>query len=680
MTTIGTRQVHLDFHTSEHIPDVGLRFDRKQWQRALKKGRVETINIFAKCHHGWSYYPTRIGQAHPNLRRPDLLGEQIAACHDIGVKAPIYFTVGWSVHDAETHPEWTLRDRRGRPLAFNDPQPRPGPDAPRPFCSWTFLCPRGRYLDLIRAQTIEICERYPHADGLWYDITGYPWGPEGPVCYCAGCRRGMRAEGIDLDDTPAVEAFGARKWRHFFDVTKTAVQTRLGADAVVYYNGTTMIHARQTLWAHNTEQDLEDLPTTWGGYDKFPLRARYFARQDRPMVAMSGKFHTSWGEFGGFKHPDAIRFEAAAMIAFGARVNFGDQLHPSGEMDPATYDHIGTAFAYVERIAPYGLDGRPAASLGLWWGQAGASSTGAFAAEPNHQGVASMLLESQIDFEVVDEDDALERFAVIVLTGAACLGPRQVRRLEAYRRRGGKLLVLGEGGLDAATRKRFALAVGALYIGPSNYKMDYLRVAAGPLGGAVVASPFVCPVAGLRARLRGARALAAIREPYFDRTYATYCSHMNTPYRVADAPHPGAWALKDLVYLAHPVGYLYGADGARLHRQYFLNALRMLYPERRQILAAGLPSGGRVSLVHQPDQRRYCAHLLYGPPMSRGRCQIIEDLVPLADVPVALRTPHQIRRVHLPVEALTLRPRRAAGAVRVTLPRLQGHTVVVFEY
>ena len=32
---------------------------------------------------------------------------------------------------------------------------------------------------------------------------------------------------------------------------------------------------------------------------------------------MSGKFHTEWGEFGGFKHADALKYEAAAMIASG---------------------------------------------------------------------------------------------------------------------------------------------------------------------------------------------------------------------------------------------------------------------------------------------------------------------------------------------------------------------------
>ena len=108
-----SRQVHLDFHTSEFIPGIGEKFNKKQFQEALKIGHLNQINIFAKCHHSWSYYPTKIGNQHPNLKF-DLLGAEIEACHEIGVKCPIYFTVGWSAHDAETHPEWCAREKDGK--------------------------------------------------------------------------------------------------------------------------------------------------------------------------------------------------------------------------------------------------------------------------------------------------------------------------------------------------------------------------------------------------------------------------------------------------------------------------------------------------------------------------------------------------------------------------------------
>jgi len=678
MHKIGARQVHLDFHTSKDIAGIGARFDKKQWQKALKLGNINVINIFAKCHHGWSYYPTQIGNAHPHLSVPDLMGAQIEACHEIGVKCPIYYTVSWAVNDAEQHPEWRVLDRAGKPEGINVDFAAT-PDMPRPHTSWEYLCPSGDYLKVMLDQTVEICDRYP-VDGLWYDITNCPYerGLYGRACYCPNCRRGMAEEGVNIDDPAAAEQYAVRKWKRFYEAARALVLAR-HPEAVVYFNGTTGQHQPGRMWEHNLQQDLEDLPTTWGGYNKFPLRARYFQREGRPYVAMSGKFHTSWGEFGGFKHPDALRFEASAMIAFGARCNFGDQLHPSGEMDIPTYKNIGEAFRYVRKIESYGLDGRPCSTLGVWWIDNSSPSVGAFAAEPNLRGVSEMLLENQIDFEIVENADDLSRFAAIILGGSAGLKDDDVRKLEAYRKQGGKLLVMGESGLDAATRSRFILNVGAEYVGCPLYKQDYLQVG-GSLGRRLVASPFLNCAAALRAKLKGAKKLADIREPYFDRTYGKYCSHRNTPYRLETASQPGAWVLKDLVYLAHPVGYLYHTEGARLHREYFLNALRMVYPLSRQVLATALPSGGRVSLVHQPDQRRYCAHLLYGPPTPRGCCQVIEDLVPLYDIPVTLRVPEKIRKVHLPVSGKKLRAAVKGRVTGVTVPVVQCHEVVVFEY
>src|SRR5690606_21991301 len=68
----------------------------------------------------------------------------------------------------------------------------------------------------------------------------------------------------------------------------------------------------------------------------------------------------------GFKHADAIKYEAAAMISNGAACNFGDQLHPSGQLDIETYRNIGKAYEYVKKIEKYGLGGSPVSKLGLW--------------------------------------------------------------------------------------------------------------------------------------------------------------------------------------------------------------------------------------------------------------------------------------------------------------------------
>jgi hypothetical protein len=655
MISLPSRQVHLDFHTSEHIPGVGAGFDKANFQAALKLGKLNSITVFAKCHHSWSYYPTRVGTQHPTLER-DLLGAWIEASHELGVRAPIYYTVGWSATDAELHPEWLSRHRDGS-LAVRGFDPAAKLDEAKPHASWKFLCPSGGYRELMLEQTREICSNYD-VDGFFYDICFHT------VCFCPTCRSGMAQAGLDPEQDEQAREWHVRKWQSFMASANGIVHARF-PDATVFYNGGASQYTPE--WhVGDTHFELEDLPSSWGGYDKFPVRARYFANTGRQYLAMSGKFHTQWGEFGGFKHPDAIRAEAAAMVAWGARCSFGDQAHPSALMDLATYRNIGEGYRYVQKIESYGLDGNPCANLGLLL----------CGREDHDQGVANMLLESQTDFEVVDPSLGFGRYEAIVLPGGRCLDGRSARQLEEYLAGGGRVLVLGEGALDREGR-RFLLDVGARYLGPAAHELDY-TVAGKLLAKGLVDSPFLNDVPAFRVEVTDAEVLAAIREPYFDRTYGRYCSHRNTPYELADAPHPAAWRHGGVVCLAHPLGAMYRAGGARLHRDLFLNALRMVHPS--PMLRAPMPSSGRVSLVHQPKRRRYVAHLLYAPPIQRGCVLVLEDLVPVHGVTVELRVPEKITAAFTALPKKTAKLVRGKGVVSVAGVEVSCHTMVVFRY
>jgi hypothetical protein len=178
--------------------------------------------------------------------------------------------------------------------------------------------------------------------------------------------------------------------------------------------------------------------------------------------------------------------------------------------------------------------------------------------------------------------------------------------------------------------------------------------------------------------LAGAEVLAQLREPYFNRTYAHYCSHLNTPYRLETATHPGALRKGGVVFLPHRLGAIYHANGARVHRQVFVNALDLVY--RHPMLEAKLPSAGRATLLHQPEHHRYVAHLLYAPPLQRGRCLVIEDMPTLRDVPLTVRLPEKVRRAYLIPGGTPLRLKKDGDTCKAVVPEFQCHTAVVFEY
>src|ERR1700749_2800139 len=75
----------------------------------LQLGHVDSITVFAKCHHGWAYFPSEENEIHPNLSF-DLLGAQIEAGHEIGVKTPVYLSAGLDEKEARRHPDWLIRN------------------------------------------------------------------------------------------------------------------------------------------------------------------------------------------------------------------------------------------------------------------------------------------------------------------------------------------------------------------------------------------------------------------------------------------------------------------------------------------------------------------------------------------------------------------------------------------
>src|SRR4051812_33250273 len=109
------RQVHLDFHTSPHVPDVGHEFDAETFANTFADARVNSVTVFAKCHHGHLYYDSDSPARHPTLPRGlDLLRQQLDALHARRIRAPIYISVQCDEYAANAHPEWVAIDPEGR--------------------------------------------------------------------------------------------------------------------------------------------------------------------------------------------------------------------------------------------------------------------------------------------------------------------------------------------------------------------------------------------------------------------------------------------------------------------------------------------------------------------------------------------------------------------------------------
>jgi len=282
------RQVHLDFHTSPFIPDVGCEFDAAEFASAVGRARVNSVTVFAKCHHGMCYYPTATGTSHPALGKRDLLGEQIEALHRRGIRAPIYTTVVWEEDVAQRFPQWRQLTREGHFAGENaNPAGKPGHAG-----AWKFNNPLDpAYQDYIEAHVREICERYGReVDGFFFDILFF--APD--ACWSEACVAFRKKLGLMGDDRATFDRFqGAAQAA--FAKKFTRLVHGLRPRATVFYNAHNDGNmdpgvGPRARAAFQTHCEIESLPSGFWGYYHFPRMARAQGRWGKPWLGMTGRF------------------------------------------------------------------------------------------------------------------------------------------------------------------------------------------------------------------------------------------------------------------------------------------------------------------------------------------------------------------------------------------------------
>ena len=108
------RQIHLDFHTPAGVT-VGDNFNAAEFFDTLETAKVNSIALFAKCHHGYSYFDTKVGTRHPGLGF-DLLGHMVAESAKRKMPVLAYFSLNVDEVFAEAHPEYVAQFRDGKPV------------------------------------------------------------------------------------------------------------------------------------------------------------------------------------------------------------------------------------------------------------------------------------------------------------------------------------------------------------------------------------------------------------------------------------------------------------------------------------------------------------------------------------------------------------------------------------
>ena len=649
-----SRHVHLDFHTSEHLT-VGERFDPDAFIKTLTDASVNSIVVFAKCHHSWCYYPSKIGHMHPGLKF-DLLGEQIKACKKAGIRVVAYITGAWSESDALRHPEWQAIDPESRKPIYTwhgkKIEKTPGaPDEPRTDCFWSYLCLNGSYGEEVKAITKEVLDRYD-VDGLFFDIMGL-----NIPCACEDCVKKASILGYDTSNSDSMRKYAVAERRRLLGELRDMTLAKDPNLTVFFNSGGADIDKPEYL-EFSSHYEMENMPSKSAtGYDAIINRSKFFRETGKSVYGMTGKFHITWGEFGGFKHPEALVQECLADIAYGVHCNIGDQMHPNGALNSETYRLIGRAYDRVKALEEYVDCGKTVSRLGLILPET----------QEDREGCAKLLADCHYDYRVVVNTDVLSELDVVILHAPITLTEKQESDLCSFMSNGGKLILFGKP--DGADR--LLSSIGYRSLGDSEYDNDYVRFPGD--GNDALDAPILMYDRAHRFAMDGEYP-AEVYEPYFSRTEEHFCSHRNTPNKPVAANYP-AIALSDrALCFAHRYGEQYFLYGNYWCRTLFHRAMKRFYTPELEL--ENLPVFGRYTFYKRGDE--YILNLLGILPIHRRNCAVLEDPIELRDIKVTLKG--------IAARSVTLIPDNTAidftlrdGNTVFTLPSLKGHALLVIK-
>ncbi|MBQ8209802.1 MAG: alpha-L-fucosidase [Clostridia bacterium] len=643
------RQVHLDFHTKGTLP-VGKNFSKEQFQSALKAGHVNSITVFSKCHHGWSYHPTEVNQMHPGLDF-DLLGAQLEACREIDVNAPVYISAGFDEKEYVKHPEWHFlrsQDKADCEEYANE-------------VHFHLLCFNTGYLDLLCRQIEEVMQKY-NPCGIFLDIVS------AKVCYCEKCVADMKALGMDINSEDDRNKFAVMTLNKYINATNAAVR-KYSSTATIFHNSGHIPKGNYSFIESNTHLELESLPTGGWGYDHFPLSAAYVRTlKDTEFLGMTGKFHQSWGEFGGFKHPNALIYETSLSIANGAGCSIGDQMHPLGEMNMATYNLIGKAYSLVERKEPWLEGAVNVADIAVLSAEA---LTGKRDSKADI-GANRMLLENNYLYNFIDTTMDFSKYKMLILPDVAGFDDETIAKIQNYAKCGGKIIASGEALVKDG---RFFLDVGAEYKGENELKPTYLIPCYETVNGA---TEYVMRCNFYRFDTADSEIAAYMQNPYFNRTAEHFCSHMHAPNNPQES-FAGAIIKDNVAYIGWDIFTAYATHGHLCFKELFTHIAERMMGDDTTVFA-DMPDKAVVTYTRQEKENRNILHLLFAHTTVRGqKTEVIEDTVPLYNVKCSVKCSRKPSKIVIALSGEELPFEYIDGRAEFSVPQVDIHRMVVIE-
>jgi hypothetical protein len=293
-----------------------------------------------------------------------------------------------------------------------------------------------------------------------------------------------------------------------------------------------------------------------------------------------------------------------------------------------------------------------------------------------------MLTQLKQQFDIIDRQTDLSGYELLILPDSISVDEALAKQVRAFLKRGGALLASGLSGLSEDGSEVLLPELGIKSHGMSLFQTTYIRFGK-ELSADVPASDHVMYERGVRVTALNSRAstLARVVEPYFDRAWDHFSSHFQTP---PDRLTRYAAAVQNdrVGYISYTIFTAFGLHGSSMYRLLVRNLFERLLPE--PLLRVDGPTTMEATVTRQTAGKgrraRTIVHLLqYAPERRTERLDLIEDIVPVFDIPLSLKLDRAPKRVYSAPDERPIPFEYLAGRVNLRVPEIRGHAMVVFE-
>lgn len=440
--------IHFDFHAGPDCKEVGKHTTPEMVGRVLDLVRPDYVQIDCKGHPGYSSYPTKVGHPVPGfVGDPLRVWRQGTAARGAGLY--MHYSGIWDSRAVALHPDWAVVSASGKP-------------------SDRIISPFGPYADkLLIPQLRELAGDYG-VDGVWIDGDCWATAPDYSPAAVAAFRK---ATGHASVPKP-----GEAHWFDFLQFHREAYRgyVRHNLAEVKKTHPAFQICSNWAFTDHMAEPVSAAVDFLSGDYspedsvNSARLSARYLVRQGKPWDLMAWSFATQPQHRQ--KTTVQLQREAAVVLSTGG----GFQAYFTQKRDGSIREEQMPVMAEVAKFcrARQKICHRamPVPQVGVLLSTADQYRRihGLFARDLHRiHGVLQPLLESQQAVEVLGEHQLAGRLAdypLLVLPEVQYLEPAFRDSLVGYVRGGGHLLLVGE-----SSARLFERELGAVVQGGTRY-------------------------------------------------------------------------------------------------------------------------------------------------------------------------------------------------------------------